>query len=109
ANRIMADNSGIHHGKQTGPSHFGATDIPLPTSNTDDFQTVYVNPKSFGYFKFKLRGAFAELLGTFVFVTFGIGSIAQAKLGDAFLAAAVVFLNYHTAIVEFGGGKLSVK
>ncbi|CAG8498345.1 23138_t:CDS:2, partial [Racocetra persica] len=162
----MADISGVPHGKQIGPSHYGATDIPLPT---DEAQTVYVNPKSFGYFKYKLREAFAELVGTFVFVTFGIGSIAQAKLGDgygnwttislgfglglalglvisesisgghlnpavtislavhryfswrkvpiyilaqitgAFLAAAVVFLNYHTAIVEFGGGKLSVK
>ncbi|CAG8854038.1 19924_t:CDS:2, partial [Gigaspora margarita] len=113
--------------------------------------------------------AFAELLGTFVFITFGLGSIAQAKLGEggfgnwitisfgfglglacgifvsgsvsgghlnpavtitmaahrnfawhkvpiyilaqligAFLAAVVIFSNYHAAILEFDGGKLSV-
>ncbi|CAG8781209.1 21046_t:CDS:2, partial [Racocetra persica] len=170
----MADERGLLHGKQTGPSHYGATDIPISvsqeggTSNAEGPEVIYVHPHGFEYAKYKLREPFAETLGTFIFITFGLGSIAQAKLGEgfgnwitislgfgfglalalfvsgsvsgghlnpavtitlavhryfpwskvpiyilaqvtgAFLAAAAVFLNYHTAIVQFGGGELSV-
>ncbi|RIB15405.1 aquaporin-like protein [Gigaspora rosea] len=167
----MSEESGVLRGKQTGPSHYGAIDNPQEegTSNADAVEIIYVNPKGFEFVKYKLREAFAELLGTFVFITFGLGSIAQAKLGEggfgnwitisfgfgfglafglfvsgsvsgghlnpavtitlaahrnfawhkvpiyilaqligAFLAAVVIFSNYHAAILEFDGGKLSV-
>lgn len=84
----MSEERGAIHGKD-GPSRYGAVetvDGGSSTGKSPDVQVTqeihYYNVNSWGHIKHKFREAFAEFLGTFIFVTFGISSIAQAVLSD---------------------------
>src|ERR1043165_7713580 len=76
---------------KNGSTTYGATD--------DDGGTTIVIPDRGWYFiKYKSSGPLAEFLGTFVFVSFGIGSIAQ------YLLSKKEYGNWITVALGFGLG-----
>ncbi|CAG8438806.1 12627_t:CDS:2 [Acaulospora morrowiae] len=127
----MADESGAIN-KNTSNTNYGAIENEGGPS-TQQVHGVHINTSGWSFIKYKFRKPFAEFLGTFTLVTFGIGSIAQtgghlnpavtitlavyrnfpwlevpvyilAQTAGAFVAAFVVYLNYHAALANFDGG-----
>nr|CAG8532012.1 13344_t:CDS:2 [Entrophospora candida] len=129
-----------NHGKNA-PTNYGATSNGGEgggSNNVEDDNVVHIDPNGWKFIKYKFREPFAEFIGTFTLVAFGIGSIAQTVLskGDnavtitlavyrkfpwlkvpvyilaqtsgAFVAAAVIYINYHPAITNYDGGERSV-
>ncbi|CAG8445309.1 7064_t:CDS:1 [Funneliformis caledonium] len=152
---------------KSGPSNYGATETNEGGSSSDD--VIVIQRQGWQFIKYKFDDIFAEFLGTFVLVSFGVGSIAQTVLSKgengnwitialgfglglalgivvsgavsgghlnpavtitmavfrkfpwikvpiyitaqtlgAFVAAAVVYFNYVSAIDNFAGGDRSV-
>jgi len=77
----MADERGAIN--KSGPSSsYGATDNIENggSSNSEDIIVIQVHDKGWHFIKLKFGEPFAEFLGTFILVSFGLGSIAQALL-----------------------------
>ncbi|CAG8574845.1 1212_t:CDS:2 [Acaulospora morrowiae] len=159
----MADESGAIN-RNTSNTNYGTIENEGGPS-THQIHEVHIDPRGWSFIKYKFREPFAEFLGTFTLVTFGIGSIAQtvlskgengnwitislgfglglalalavsgsisgghlnpavtitlavyrnfpwlkvpiyilAQTAGAFVAAFVVYLNYHAALANFDGG-----
>jgi MIP family channel proteins len=168
---MSSDRGILHHGKNA-PTNYGATGDGSDgggSNTTDTSNVIEIPPNGWKNIKYKFREPFAEFIGTFTLVAFGIGSIAQTVLskGDngnwlsisfgfglglalaivisgsvsgghlnpavtitlavyrkfpwlkvpvyilaqtfgAFVAAAVIYLNYHSAISNYDGGDRAV-
>ncbi|CAG8464959.1 17020_t:CDS:2 [Acaulospora colombiana] len=158
----MDGERGALNGKSSS-ANYGTIDNEAGSS-TQQIQEVHIDPHGWSFIKHKFREPFAEFLGTFTLVTFGVGSIAQtvlmfryvdnafdeemsqylhifqyldakkqgghlnpavtitlavyrsfpwlkvpiyilAQTTGAFVAAAVIYLNYHSALANFDGGQ----
>jgi len=97
----MADERGPIN--KSGPSStYGATENNEGgsggTRDTTTEDVIVIQDSGWFYFKYKFREPFAEFLGTFILVSFGVGSIAQAVLSKGLNG------NWITIALGFGLG-----